>query len=358
MRQNSVIQYRPSPGFILINFYIHITRSPNVITVDTPTFQARPTKILIVEDDNDLLTIMANILESDGHRVFTASSGPHVIEIFEREKPDLILSDIMMPDMDGFAVLQAVRSHPQGMALPFLFVSARAERRDIGRARDLGADDFIFKPFGVDELRKAVRAKLERSRAIELFNTRTAHLQTVTLLANAIEARDVYTRGHVERVRAYALDLAQALSWSMEALLILEFGALLHDIGKISVPESILNKSAPLTEEEQAIMRRHPEAGVRMLEGVDHLRAAVPYVLCHHERWDGKGYPTGAAGNKIPAEGRLLAIVDAFDAMTSSRPYRNALPHQTALVEIQKGRGAQFDPLMVDIFLRIQIKSR
>jgi putative two-component system response regulator len=313
----------------------------------------RPARVLIVEDDADLVGIMRDILETDGHEVITVRNGPAAIASFTNDKPDLILSDIMMPDMDGFAVLQAVRSHPDGLAIPFLFVSARTERRDLTRARDLGADDFIFKPFGVDELSKAVRAKLERKRVVELFNTRSAHLQTVTLLANAIEARDKYTRGHVERVRTYALQLARALEWGAEALIILEFGALLHDIGKISVPEQILNKTGPLDSSEWEQMRQHPEVGARMLEGVDHLHAALPYVLYHHERWDGKGYPHGIGGEEIPPEGRLLAVVDAYDAMTTSRPYRKGLSEVDAVAEIHKGLGVQFDPTMGTAFLKI-----
>lgn len=297
---------------------------------------------------------MRDILETDGHVVIPVRNALDALHTFEAEKPDLILSDIMMPAMDGFAVLQAIRSHPNGLAVPFLFVSARNERRDLSRARDLGADDFIFKPFGVDELRKAVRAKLERKRVVELFNTRSAHLQTVTLLANAIEARDKYTRGHVERVRTFALQLARALEWSAEALIVLEFGALLHDIGKIAVPETILNKTGAFTNAEWSVIRQHPELGAKMLEGVDHLKPALPYVLYHHERWDGAGYPTGAAGQAIPPEGRLLAIVDSYDAMTSTRPYRQPLTNAEALAEIGKHIGTQFDPTMTPVFLKIR----
>jgi putative two-component system response regulator len=322
--------------------------------VNEPFSPSEPAaKILIIEDDVDLINIMRDILETDGHSVVTVRQATEALSTFETEKPDLILSDIMMPGMDGFDVLKAIRSHPDGLALPFLFVSARNERRDLTRARDLGADDFIFKPFGVDELRKAVRAKLERRRVVELFNTRSAHVQTVTLLANAIEARDKYTRGHVERVRAYALQLARALEWSVEDLIILEFGALLHDIGKIGVPEAILNKTGPFTADEWTVIRRHPEVGARMLEGVDHLRPALPYVLYHHERWDGRGYPSGRAGEEIPREGRLLAIVDAFDAMTSVRAYRQPLSVAEALAEIKRGQGVQFDPDMAVVFLKI-----
>ena len=325
----------------------------NALNNNLPQTSHSPAKILIVEDDADLLVIMCDILETDGHQTLAARSGAEAIRLFDREHPSLILSDIMMPEMDGFAVLKAVRARPEGLAVPFMFVSARTERGDQSHARDLGADDFIFKPFGVDELRKAVRAKLERRRVVELFNTRAAHLQTVTLLANAIEARDKYTRGHVERVRHYALNLARALGWGAEALIILEFGALLHDIGKISVPEQILNKTGPLAKDEWAIMRQHPEVGARMLEGVNHLRAALPYVLYHHERWDGQGYPTAISGTGIPPEGRLLAIADSFDAMTSTRPYRQGLTVQAALKEIRKGIGVQFDPEMAEAFLKI-----
>ncbi len=322
------------------------------MTSSNPTTPARP-RILIIEDDADLIRIMTDILETDGFRVIAARNGPTALELFATQKPDLILSDIMMPDMDGFAVLKAVREHPDGLGVPFLFVSARTERRDLSRARDLGADDYIFKPFGVDELRRAVRAKLERRRIVELFDTRTAHLQTVTLLANAIEARDNYTRGHVERVRSYAKDLAHALKWGVDALIILEFGALLHDIGKVGVPEHVLNKAAALNPDEWDIMKQHPTMGAKMLEGVDHLRSALPYVLYHHERWDGGGYPHGLKGLGIPPEGRLLAIVDAFDAMTSPRPYRNIMKQEDALAEIRLGMGVQFDPEMATVFLNL-----
>ena len=296
---------------------------------------------------------MSDILETDGFSVIAAHNGPKALELFAAHKPDLILSDVMMPDMDGFAVLKAVREHPDGLGVPFLFVSARTERTDLSRARDLGADDYIFKPFGVDELRRAVRAKLERRRFVELFDTRAAHIQTVTLLANAIEARDTYTRGHVERVQTYAVALAQALKWGLDALIILEFGALLHDVGKVGVPEHVLNKAGPLTQEEWDIMKQHPTIGAKMLEGVDHLQPALPYVLYHHERWDGSGYPHRLKGLRIPPEGRLLAIVDAYDAMTSPRPYRSVLSPAAALAEVRLGMGVQFDPEMGTVFLKL-----
>jgi putative two-component system response regulator len=319
---------------------------------------ARAPYLLLVEDNTSILDVMRDILESEGYRVSCAANGKEGLRLFERETPDLIVSDVMMPHLDGFGLLKAVRAHPAGMAVPFLFLSARTEQAATTQARLLGADDYLFKPFDPDELTVAVRARLDRRRLVELFDTRTAHLQTVTMLANVIEARDKYTRGHVERVKNYAFDLARALGWSNDALAILEFGALLHDIGKIIVPRDLLNKPSGLLTDEWHQLRQHPEIGAKMLEGVDHLRPAIPYVLYHHERWDGRGYPTGLAGLAIPREGRLLALADTYDAITSDRPYRQALAKEVALAEIRKGGGSQFDPAITEVFVQIRQDSQ
>jgi putative two-component system response regulator len=310
--------------------------------------------LLLVEDNPELIHVMQDILESEGYRVTLACNGREALTEFRKEPPDLILSDVMMPHMDGFALLEAVRADPAGTAVPFLFLSARTERTATSQARALGADDYLFKPFEPDELTLAVRAKLDRRRAVELFDTRAAHLQTVTMLANVIEARDPYTRGHIERVQKYAMELARAVGWNQEALAILEIGALLHDIGKIVVPRAVLNKPTGFILDEWAILRQHPEIGAQMLDGVGHLQPAIPYVLYHHEHWDGRGYPTGLAGTAIPVEGRLLAIVDTYDAMTSDRPYRAALTPERALAEIRKGSGTQFDPDLARVFIELR----
>jgi len=301
---------------------------------------------------------MREILESEGYRVTCAANGQEALEAFERETPDLILSDVMMPRMDGFALLEAVRAHPAGAAVPFLFLSARTERLATSTARILGADDYLFKPFEPSDLMDAVRSKLDRRRIVELFDTRSAHLQTVIMLANVVEARDRYTRGHIERVQTYAREMARLLGWGSEALAILEFGALLHDLGKIYIPRRILNKRKKLLYAEWALMKRHPEVGAQMLAGIDHLQATLPYVLYHHERWDGHGYPVRLGGTEIPQEGRLLAVVDTFDAMTSNRPYRRALTSEFTLNEILKRAGTQFDPTMVEVFLELYQSGR
>jgi putative two-component system response regulator len=310
--------------------------------------------ILIAEDNSDIIEVMRDVLETEGYRVTCAPNGREALTAFEHEVPDLIVSDVMMPQLDGFGLLQAVRGHPAGAAVPFLFLSARTEAAATAQARRLGADDFLFKPFDADDLTLAVRAKLDRRRAVERFDTRAAHVQTVLMLANVVEARDGYTRGHVERVQRLGLELARTLAWPEESLAVLEFGALLHDLGKILVPRAILNKPDRLLPDEWEQLKRHPQDGAQMLAGVHHLRAAIPYLLHHHERWDGKGYPNGLAGTAIPIEGRLLAVVDAYDAMTSDRAYRAALTREEATAEIARGAGRQFDPVLAEAFVHLR----
>jgi len=310
------------------------------------------TKILIVEDDGFLRDVIFKILVLEGYEVVTAVNGRQALDSFIKTQADMIVSDIMMPEMDGFQLLEEIRTLSQGVTTPFLFLSARTEHTNVTRARSLGVDDYLFKPFEAWELIEAVRTRLNRRKAMELFDTRAAHLQTVVMLANVIETRDPYTAGHVERVRRLALSLGEALKWNAEAMAIMEFGAILHDIGKIMIPRRTLNKTGPLDEEEWKIMNQHPQVGAQMLDGVDHLRPAIPYVLAHHEAWNGNGYPFKLTGNDIPQEGRLLAIVDAFDAMTSDRPYHKGLNATDALAEIKKNSGVYFDPEMVDVFYK------
>jgi putative two-component system response regulator len=309
-------------------------------------------RVLLVEDDASLMEVIRCLLETEGYEVCPAVNGKQALEFFKKDRPNIIISDIMMPEMNGYELLESVRALQEGITIPFLFLSARTERSDVDRARGLGVDDYLFKPFEASELINAVRYRLDRRRRVELFDTRSAHLQTVIMLANVIETRDPYTAGHLERVRRLALNLAFALNWNTEDINILEFGAILHDIGKIVVPSQVLKKTGPLTDAEWILMRQHPENGVKMLEGVDHLKAAVPYVLNHHEWWNGSGYPAGLMGDKIPREGRLLAIVDAFDAMTTNRPYHSSMPAPEALDELARYKGVYFDPDMVEAFIQ------
>lgn len=308
------------------------------------------TKILVAEDDNTLRTMISLILEMRGFDVISFANGQQALNAFSNISPDLVVSDIGMPTLDGFGLLDGVRKLPEGAAVPFLFLSAHSAQDDINSARRLGADDFVFKPFSPDDLVNAVDSRLNRRHIAQLFDTHQAHVQTITLLANVIEARDQLTRGHVDRVRSLAIDLGLALRWSSSAVSVLEYGALLHDIGKIVVPESILNKPAKLTSEEFGIIKTHALAGARIIDGVSHLRDARPYILYHHEKWNGTGYPEFLKGEAIPKEGRLLAIVDVYDALTSDRPYHVKLSNDDAVRYIRDQAGKHFDPDMAEVF--------
>ncbi len=203
------------------------------------------------------------------------------------------------------------------------------------------------------DVRRAYDIEKARRRELE-----EAYFHTVKALAAAIEARDPYTGGHVERVAEYAVAIARELGWTEDRIAVVRLGAALHDVGKIGVDDAILRKPASLSEQEWALMRMHPEIGARLLQNVPFLLPYTPVVLHHQERWDGKGYPHGLSGEQIPAEARVVAVADAFDAMTTTRPYRAALPEEAALEEIQRHAGSQFDPEAAAAFLHLRRRGR
>jgi putative two-component system response regulator len=304
--------------------------------------------LLVVEDDPAMLIALRDILENAGYVILTAENGQEALDILTNSKPELILSDIAMPIMDGFELLEAVRQRPSGATIPFIFLTARGTREDIFTGKSLGVDDYITKPVTSKELLSAVRARLQRADEFAMIAQLLAAKDSLRVLANAIENK----RYHVERVNDYAQAIAKELGWEDKHRDALEFGAILHDIGQVRIPEVILLKAGPLTEEEWEEMRKHPEEGARMIEGIPYLAPAIPIVLHHHERWDGTGYPDRLIGEAIPIEARLLAVADTFDAMTSDRTYRKALDPIVAHDEIIKQSNRQFDPRMVEAFLR------
>jgi putative two-component system response regulator len=303
--------------------------------------------ILVVEDDPAMLVAFQEVLEGAGFRVVAAANGEDALDWLRSQTPSLILSDISMPVMDGYKFFEAVRELPGGTLIPFIFLTARGTREDIFTGKSKGVDDYITKPVTSKELLSAVNARLARADEQMVAQLKNAYKESLFVLANAIEARDTYTHAHMKRLYLYAKALALELGWDESQLEALEFGAILHDIGKIYVPESVLRKNGKLSEDEWVEMRKHPEVGAHMIRDIPYLSAAVPMVLYHHERWDGGGYPEGLRGEEIPISARLLAVADAFDAMTSDRPYRDALPSSKAYQEIIEGSGKQFDPKMV-----------
>jgi putative two-component system response regulator len=306
--------------------------------------------ILLVEDSDVLCQGLKSLLEQEDYRVITGGNGKEALDKMEVTTPDLILADILMPEMDGYELFEAIRSKSEWISIPFIFLTARRERKHILAGKRLGAEDYLLKPISPEDLLTAIRSRLGRSQQLLLAQMQESYEASLIMLANAIEVRDPYTRGHVERVMNYAQTIAEYLGWTTIEINKLRFGSILHDIGKINIAEDILKKEGSLTDEEWVEMRKHPEMGAELVKGIHYLDPAVPVILYHHERWNGSGYPYGLKAEKIPLSARIVAIADSFDAMTTERPYRKELTPEQAFSEVISGRGIQYDPLMVEAF--------
>jgi len=333
-----------------------------------------PKHVLIVDDDGQVRDVLHQIFLAHGYRCLLAANGAEALAIFRHHRPPLTLTDVKMPGMDGVAVVRAIREIDEDAAVVVL-TGAPDVQTAIGTLK-LGAYDFIMKPVNVDELMIAAERALERrqllierrqyqallERRVEeaTHNLKVAYEQlqetyraTLETLGAALDSRDVGTEAHSRRVHGYAIATARAYGVPEDELTDLAHGVLLHDIGKIGIPDAILLKPGKLTDEEWQIMRRHPEIGRRLIENIPFLKGAVPIVYCHHERWDGSGYPRGLKGDEIPLGARIFAVVDAFDAMTFDRPYSRAIPFDAARAEIRRCAGTHFDPAVVEAFLRV-----
>ena len=309
--------------------------------------------LLIVEDNQELRNGLQEMLTFEGYTVLSAGNGQEALERMKAISPDLILSDISMPVMDGYAFYDAVRSRPEGVAVPFIFLTARGERDEIMRGKNLGAEDYLVKPLTRGELLSAVQARLTRFRQLQIAQLEQSYQSSLSVLANAIEGRDQYTHGHVERVTTYAVAIAEQVGLRGKRMDHLQWGAILHDVGKIFVNEEILKKPFPLTDLEWVEIKQHPIKGAEMLKDIPYLAPAIPIVRHHHELWNGRGYPGGLAGETIPLEARIVTLTDAFDAMTSTRSYHPAIPLAKACEEIVSGAGKYYDPVIVNAFLKL-----
>jgi len=314
--------------------------------------------ILIVEDNDSLRIGISEMLTIEGYSVLAARNGVEAVEILKSNLPELILSDIMMPEMDGFDFYNQVRSHSELFSIPFLFLTARTDPEDSLHGKTLGADDYLTKPISRDELVTTIRSRLNRSRQVKLAQVEQAYVASLTLLAGAIEARTLISNQHIERVTETCLLFAGYLGWSERSLPALKFASILHDIGKLHIPDKILLKEKPLSDSEWAEIKRHTLTGVEMIRGIPFLSEAIPIIRSHHERWDGNGYPDGLTGPDIPAGARMLGIVDSLDTMVSPRVYANQLdPHQ-ALEEIKRLAGVKYDPALVQALGNLWLEGR
>ena len=308
--------------------------------------------ILIVEDNPILREGLQEMLELEGFGVFTAANGQLALDEMGDRTPDLILSDIAMPVMDGLAFFSAVRDRSEWVSIPFVFLTARGEREDVLIGKDLGAEDYLVKPVTREDLITVVNSRLARSHQLHVVQLQQAYETSLAVLANAIEVRDQYTRGHVERVMAYAFAIAENLNDHEFDPEQLRFGAMLHDIGKIHIRETTLCKDDSLTSDEWSEIKMHPSTGAEMIKDIPYLSPAIPVVRYHHERWDGSGYPQGLNGEDIPLVARIVTVADGFDAMTTDRPYSQARSLEQAHQEIVDGSGTRYDPSVVEAFLK------
>jgi putative two-component system response regulator len=306
--------------------------------------------ILIVEDNDVLRQGLEALLQAEGYIVLTAAHGYEALQQMQSVPPDLILSDISMPVMDGYAFFEEVRLRPDWVSIPFIFLTARRAREDIFVGKKLGAEDYLVKPVTRPELTTTIRSRLERSHQLLLAQLQQAYSSTLIMLANAIELRDQYTRGHVERVRNHAQLLGAGMGLTPVQMEQIYYGSLLHDIGKIHIPENVLKKTGPLSGDEWIEMKKHPAIGEEMVKDIPYLKPSIPVIRSHHERWDGKGYPDGLAGEEIPLVARIVTIADSLDAMCSTRPYQAALSPDEAYEEILRGSGTKYDPAVVRVF--------
>ncbi len=335
-------------------------------------------QILVVDDEEMICFLLAQRLFKEGYICATANNGKEALNHFYKDDLSLIITDIKMPEIDGLELLKNVKTIKSKMMV--IVMTSYPEVGVAVEAMHLGASDFLIKPVDLDILVLSVKNALEKKRLEEeveayrnqlekLVEQRTAelqqtllvvkkgHLDSVKLLAEVIDAKDPYTRGHSDRVRRLSMRVAMKLGFDGKRLESFVFGALLHDIGKVGIKDEVLQKQGPLSPEEYQYIKQHPLIGAKIVEGNDFFKDQIPMIRNHHEHYDGGGYPDGLIGEVIPLEARIIAIPDAFDAMTSLRPHRRAMPIEDILLEMEKGKGKQFDPHILEIFLSERVYS-
>jgi putative two-component system response regulator len=304
--------------------------------------------ILVVDDNRPNVMLLQEVLARQGHRVEIASNGLEALAQIHEHCPDLILLDLDMPYMDGYEVCRRVKSNPATRLIPIIIVTAETAFDAKLKALELGADDFLSKPYKTPEVVARCRSLLRVKGLIDELDSAEA---VVFAFARAIEVKSPYTVGHAERVAAYALTLAAHIRLPEDKWETLRKGALLHDIGKMSVPDAILDKRGPLTADEFETVKQHTVHGARIVEPLRSIRDTVPLIRWHHERLDGRGYPDGLRGADIPLLVRVLAVADVYDSLASKRPYRSAIPHDFCLELLQSNAASGgLDPSLVDCF--------
>jgi putative two-component system response regulator len=290
-------------------------------------------KIVIADDMAPLLETLSETLRSDGYDVFAAPDGEVAMSLVHSESPDLVLTDINMPSLNGIELCRRLKENAATRLIPVMLLTGLDGRNERLAGIDAGADDFLTKPVNTSELRARVRSLMRLKR----FTDELDSAESIILsLAMTVEARDTYTGGHCERMAAYAATLGMHLGLSNDEVGALRRGGYLHDIGKVAIPDSVLQKAGPLTADEFEIVKRHTTIGDRLCGNLRLLRMVRPIVRCHHERTDGSGYPDGLTGEEIPLLAQIMGVVDVYDALTTTRPYRPAMSAADACATLEE----------------------
>jgi putative two-component system response regulator len=321
-------------------------------------------KVLIIDDDDGARAALEGLLSNEPYELSFATNGLDGIAMAVSLHPDVILLDVMMPKMDGFEVCRQIRSIPDIAEAPIILVTSLDDYDSRITGLRAGADDFVNKPYNSVELFARLQTILrlnryrriaEQQNELKSLNSEllTAYNKTIEGWSQALDLRDKETEGHTQRVTDLVLKFAKAVGFSDADLEHVRRGALLHDVGKLGIPDMILHKPGKLTEDEWKVMRMHPVYAYQWLSSIKFLQPALHIPYSHHEKWDGTGYPQGLKGEEIPIAARLFALVDVWDALRSDRPYRNAMPKEEVLEYIRARSGLQFDPALVNIFVEL-----
>lgn len=307
-------------------------------------------RILVVDDEPAIVDVLSRLLTRDGYQVVTARNGAEALRAVDAQRPDLILLDVMMPELDGFTVCQRLKSDVQTALIPITMLTGQDDFEHRKRGMEVGADDFLAKPFEQSMLRARIQSQLR----LKGLTDQLEHTENVIfMLALAVEQKDAYTEGHLRRLQSYSEQLALDVGLEEGMVRAVRYGGILHDIGKIGISESILGKPSALTSDERLHIQQHPAIGARIVAPMRFARDVEPIVRHHHERWDGGGYPNGLLGEQIPIGARIVAITDSYDAMITDRPYRAALSQLEAILQLREGSGTQFDPFLAERFIRM-----
>ena len=313
--------------------------------------EAQQTTILVADDVEAYRCLFNDLLVDQGYQVVCAADGEEALKILHSQAIDLALLDVMMPRRTGFDVCRTIKSDPETRLIPVVLVTGLDSTNDRIQGIECGADDFLSKPANKEELLARVRSLLK----LKHFTDELEHAETVLFsLALSIEAKDTYTEGHCERLSKYSVALAERLGLPEKQRVTLRRGGIVHDIGKVAVPENILLKPGPLTPEERKIMEQHTVIGERICVPLKSFSDVLPIIRHHHEKMDGTGYPDGLKGDGIPLTARILQTVDIYDALTTDRPYRKALTPQEGFVQMREEvKRGWWDGFLIDEFEKL-----